>query len=198
VKITCLSARVAILFLGFLGAASARALATMPTAALSQPKSPVRVDECLAGMRSSGSGDYRIPNYYVDFAANFTNRSSRDISAVRLRFDIFNSFGEQLQTKYGTDDGQVIAAGQQQTDIQHDTKNESILAKYGNLQTLYVPTWEFINTADTAHSVVCSVDTVMFADGSKWQAPSPKTSALSGALKHASAGAGIFFKYEGD
>jgi hypothetical protein len=181
-----------------MGATSERAAATMPTAILSQAKSPVRIDQCLSGLRRTGSGDYAIPNYYLDFAASFTNGSGHDVSAVRLRFDIFNSFGEHLQTKYGTDDGQTVAPGAQQVDIEHDTKTESIIAQNGNPGTLYLPTWEFINTTPTAHATVCSVDTVMFTSGSKWQAAQPKEGALSGALKHASADPGIFFKYEGD
>lgn len=171
--------------------------ATTPTAILSQPASPLRIDDCIAGTRPTGRGDYTIQNYYLDFAAVFTNRSSNDVSAVRLRFDLFNTFGEHLETKYGTDDAQTISAGAQQVDLRRDTQSEEIIARQsGTAPQLYLPTWEWINTADTLHSTVCSVDTVMFANGLKWQAPPPTASALSSALKHTRTAIGMFFKYE--
>jgi len=172
------------------------ALALMPTATLPQD-APIRIDQCLAGLRPTGSGEYEIPNYYLDFAANFTNRSKRAASAVRLRFDLFNAFGEHLLTKYGTDDAQVVEGGQQQVDIQHDVKTEELSRENGTYSMpSYVPTWEFINTASTAHSVVCSVDTVMFTDGKKWQAADPTNAKLKAALQFAEINPGIFFKYE--
>lgn len=177
------------LVLAVLTTASASA-ATYAVAVLSQPKAPIRIDECVGGTRDTDVGN---KDYYADFVASFTNVSSSTASAVRLRFDVFNAFGEHLRTWYGTDDHQPVAAGAQQVDMRHDQRGEGYESPNGPQMAIYQPVWEFTNTADTGRKLVCSVDTVMFDSGSKWQSPAPTPSAFQKALTKATAPNAFFF-----
>lgn len=178
---------------------AAPAAAMMPTAIINVSASPIRIDRCLAGTRDTSVGNQ---GYYIDFAAAFTNRGPKTVSAVRLRFDIFNAFNEHLRTVFGTDDDGLLPASESRTDIEHNTRMETILQNDTRLsdadKITYLPTWEFINTTDTARSVVCSVDTVMFDDGAKWSMHPIGAKAFASALKRASAEAGTFYKSDRD
>lgn len=182
-----------LVFIGF----GRPALAVLPAAVLEQTASSVRIDQCLAGLRMSEAGNM---NYWLDFGATFTNLSSKDISAVRLRFDGFNAFNEHLQTWYGTDSAQVVGARQQQVDIVHNVHSEQLSAQDakpgdpGADSPIYLPTWEFVNTADTVEKFVCSVDTILFTSGEKWKSPTIQSTAFQKALSKTVRARGIFYK----
>ncbi len=190
--------RITLVTLAIAAGVAAPADAFMPTAVLAQPYSPVAIDACAAGIRTSGSGANGITNYYADFGANFTNHSTLAASAVRLRFDLFDASGGHLTTFFGSDDSQPIAAGAQRVDLQRDTGAEKSMQQSGATVggALYIPAWEWLNTTNTAHTAVCSVDSVRFGNGSRWQATRPTAAGFSAALAAASAQDGEFFKYE--
>lgn len=167
--------------------APANAEGILPVGILAQTHSPVLIRQCISGITESEAGN---SNYYIDFAGVFANRTGKDIKAFRLRFDVFGTFNEHLETLYGTEQDGVLA---------YDTDNAlkstgptDIGGQIVGSADEYIPTWQFINTHDTAAYIVCSVDTVRFHDGHMWEA-SVKDSEIKKALSAAKPTQGHFW-----
>lgn len=169
---------VAALVCGALSAA-VPAVAMLPTAVVSLTGNPVYIQHCYWGRRDTDVGN---KDYYNDFGVIFTNAGDKPITAVRFRFDYFNAFSEHLGTEYGID-SHPLGPGQTRNDAQANQKYEAFTLKAGFEAIL--PSWEAINTVPTANKVICSVYTVAFADGTKWQADEITADTFNRALPNA-------------
>ncbi len=164
--------------------------ASIPSAVLAQKASPVAIDQCVSDIVDSTVGNTR---YYFEVAAAFTNRGAQPITAVRLRFDTFNAFHEHLRSYYGTSTN-ALAPLQSENDIRQSAKIESLATQgaalgmappQALLDIMRDPTWSFTNLDDTTAASVCSVDTVMLANGTEWKAPAPTGKLLAATVKEA-------------
>lgn len=183
--------RALVVFMTLLPLLCAQASATLPTAVHTIATSPIRIDRCISGLRDTSVGN---TNYYLDFGAMFTNTSSSVVTAVRLRFDVFNSFNEHLRTVYGTDDELSMNPNDTKDDIVHNTRMEQMTTAQGESFATFLPTWEFVNINDTAAKFVCSVDTVLFQNQNQWHAPTMRARDLATSLRYTKAENGTFYK----
>ena len=171
---------------------TAPAIADMlPVGVVPQTTSPVIIQRCLSGITDSEAGN---SNYYIDFSGSFKNRTGKAIKAFRLRFDVFNSFNEHVDTLYGTEQDGV---GPYATDDEvKSTASVDPSSGFGSPDE-YLATWQFINTHDTASYAVCSVDTVRYEVGPMWHA-SLSPAEVKKALAHAKAASGHFWVKKDD
>lgn len=138
-------------------------------AVLNQPKVPVKLIACYASLTDTdvGNGDY-----YLDVATQFQTTSAKEISAIRIRFDALDTFYTKLGTYAAT-----YQAGAKMQPYEGRPIEGPYVAGYMRMPTHddrnhgWASDADFINTTSTVAGVICSVDTIKFADGSIWQAP---------------------------
>jgi hypothetical protein len=154
------------------------------TAMLPQPNSPIALTACFAYLNDTDVGNI---NYYLDVATSFVNRSSKTAAAVRVRFDVLDAFYAPLRqlrltynsASYSPGEGHMVNVDptvKQDTIVPGlpDPPGFSAYVDHYNSIPHYAEDGNFINTTDTAAGIICSIDTVEFADGTVWQAPRPR------------------------
>jgi len=124
-------------------------------AVLPQPEAPVQITLCAAGVQDSDVGNV---DYYIVTEVTFQDTTAyQTATAVRFRFDLYNSFNEHLTALYGIKEGTF-------------SPGVLIQPKSGGIMNVTLPDFSFINIWDTATQIICSVDTVAFSDGTIWRA----------------------------
>jgi len=127
-----------------------------------QPTSPIGITNCFAGLADTSVGNV---DYYVWESVQFVNVADATVTAIRFRFDLSTSFDEPLTSLFGTMDGE----------FSHGVNIDKAHAPIGTITA----DWSNINIWPGAHQIVCSVDTVRFANGQIWKAkPSQRANLL--------------------
>lgn len=141
--------------------APASAAETLYTRIASQPTSPVQIIDCNSALLDTRVGNI---DYYLAAAVAFKNISPKTATAIEFgfgEFDVFSSF-------LGGTAGQMT--GTYSPNVEIDPRKNPIT-------NLPWPMWQWINLYDTVNTVRCSVDKVLFDDGTIWNAsattPSP-------------------------
>lgn len=141
----------------FLAISPTSAFENLSTRIASQPTSPVRILSCEASLLDTDVGNI---DYYLAAAVSFENTSPKTASAIEFGFREFDVFGSFL----GGTAGQMT--GTYSTDVEIDPRKNPIT-------NLPWPIWRWINLYDTASAVKCSVEKVLFDDGTIWSATAP-------------------------
>jgi len=139
-----------------IGAVTALALGCAPLAAradstgvatgiIAVRNAPVSIQACAAGWTDLG---YSMLS--VGESVSFVNRALEPVVAVRFRFELRTTFGEELDTHYGTSEGLYS------TNVLIES------TRHGDKRFYPAP-----------HSILCSVDTVKFRSGRMWQVGDP-------------------------
>lgn len=159
--------------------------ASIPSAVLFQSTAPIRIDQCVADVRDSSVGNVR---YYFETAVDFTNTSSKTVTAVRFRFTTFNAFHEPLRSYTGTSSDLSAAPGSQQIGLRPSKEVAALVQRAQAIgmapppadlvNAMYDPDYRFINLDDTTAAAVCSIDSVLFSDGTIWRSPSYASAVL--------------------
>lgn len=118
----------------------------------SQPKSPVEVVGCNAGLQYINSG-WGTSFYRLNMFAQFKNLSTKTAVAVLIHFQLADAFGDVIDNLFGESSGQFSP------DVEIDGQK-----------------WSDTDTWPALGVVRCSVSRVLFADGTNWTdsaAPTP-------------------------
>jgi hypothetical protein len=102
------------------------------------------------------SSDAGTPNFYTRMGITTKNVSGKPIVAIRVKWTLFDAFGEELESYSG-----------QSTDFSGPYAFFAKGTMGPGSQAVHV--WNVINTHETAQGYVVQVTDVLFADGEHWQ-----------------------------
>jgi hypothetical protein len=141
---------VAAIFVGAYLASTGKA-AAIGTLVETQGDAPVHVTKCIAHIRSVSNG-WGTHFLTLDTGASFQNDSAKTAVAVLVRFRLTNVFGDSVDNLFGQSSGQFA------TGVPID----------GNK-------WSTTDTWPGLGIVRCSINRVLFSDGSTWSEPGGPT-----------------------
>lgn len=136
---------------------------------LPQPHSPILITFCAGAARAGNTPEgANVVRSLVTQGVRIRNTGVKTISAVRFRFDYVNDFNEvetnatDLRTIEGTySHGVDVNLGGM-----NRGKDMNLLGRFFDFGTFEGPT----NASEAIDKMICSVDSVKYADGSVWHA----------------------------